>query len=165
MGVIYDFSEPGKVKIDMIDYIQQMLDDFSIQFSEKERVANPATADLFDVGNGDNVDANKKKEFHTFVAKGLFLCGRARPDIKQVIALLCTRVQTPNQNDWNKLVRLMLFLHSTKLDKLILSVDDLHVIKWWVDASFAVHPDFKSHSGAAMSFGLINRIPETETQH
>ena len=72
----------------MIDYIQQMLDDFSIQFSEKERVANPATADLFDVGNGDNVDANKKKEFHTFVAKGLFLCRRARPDIKQVIALL-----------------------------------------------------------------------------
>ena len=47
----------------------------------------------------------------------------------------------------------MLFLHSTKKDKLILSVDDLHVIKWWIDASFAVHPDFKSHSGLTMSFG------------
>ena len=47
----------------------------------------------------------------------------------------------------------MLFLHSTKKDKLILSVDDLHVIKWWIDASLAVHPDFKSHSGLTMSFG------------
>jgi hypothetical protein len=27
------------------------------------------------------------------------------------------------------------------------------VIKWYVDASFAVHPDFKSHTGAAMTYG------------
>ena len=77
MGVVYDFSEPGKVKLDMIDYVQQMLDDFSVQFSEKESVASPATADLFDIGTGENLDAKRAKEFHTFVAKGLFLSGRA----------------------------------------------------------------------------------------
>ena len=53
LGVIYDFSEPGKVKLDMIDYVQQMLGDFSVQFSEKESVASPATADLFDIGRGE----------------------------------------------------------------------------------------------------------------
>ena len=37
LGVIYDFSEPGKVKLDMIDYIQQMLDDFSVKFDEKDK--------------------------------------------------------------------------------------------------------------------------------
>jgi len=36
---------------------------------------------------------------------------------------------------------------------LVLEVDDVGVIKWWVDVSFAVHPDFKSHSGGAMSLG------------
>ena len=37
LGVIYDFSEPGKVKLGMIDYIQQMLDDFSVSFDEKDK--------------------------------------------------------------------------------------------------------------------------------
>jgi hypothetical protein len=27
------------------------------------------------------------------------------------------------------------------------------VVKWYVDASFAVHPDFKSHTGAFMTLG------------
>ena len=26
-------------------------------------------------------------------------------------------------------------------------------IKWWVDASYAVHPDYRSHTGIAMSLG------------
>ena len=27
------------------------------------------------------------------------------------------------------------------------------VIKWYVDSSFAVHPDFKSHTGDVMTYG------------
>jgi len=38
-------------------------------------------------------------------------------------------------------------------DKLILSADNLHVIKWYVDSAFAIHPDFKSHTGAVMTYG------------
>ena len=34
-----------------------------------------------------------------------------------------------------------------------MKADDLHVIKWYVDASFAVHPDFKCHTGAIMTMG------------
>ena len=34
-----------------------------------------------------------------------------------------------------------------------MSADDLRIIKWHVDAAFAVHPDFKSHAGTAMRFG------------
>ena len=34
-----------------------------------------------------------------------------------------------------------------------LSADNLQIIKWYVDASFAVHPDFKSHTGAIMTMG------------
>ena len=31
--------------------------------------------------------------------------------------------------------------------------DDTHIIKWHVDAAFAVHPDFKSHTGATFTMG------------
>ena len=36
---------------------------------------------------------------------------------------------------------------------LTLAADDLWVIQWYVDAAFAVHKDFKSHTGAAMTYG------------
>jgi len=62
-------------------------------------------------------------------------------------------VRAPTQDDWCKLVRLLKYLNGTKADKLTLSADDFHVVKWYVDASFAVHPDFKSHTGGIMMFG------------
>ena len=45
------------------------------------------------------------------------------------------------------------YLNGSREDVLTLSADNLHVIKWFVDASFAVHPDFKSHTGAVMMMG------------
>jgi hypothetical protein len=44
-------------------------------------------------------------------------------------------------------------LNGTREDKLYLSAENLHVIKWHVDASFAVHPDFRSHTGGVMTYG------------
>ena len=45
------------------------------------------------------------------------------------------------------------FLNGTRNDVLRLSADDLRVVKWYVDVAFAVHPDFKSHTGGYMTFG------------
>ena len=45
----------------------------------------------------------------------------------------------------------MKYLKSTKDIPLNLEADNSVCIRWWVDASFAVHPDMKSHSGAMMS--------------
>jgi hypothetical protein len=36
---------------------------------------------------------------------------------------------------------------------LTMEADDLSLVKWWVDASYGVHPDMKSHTGATMSMG------------
>ena len=36
---------------------------------------------------------------------------------------------------------------------MILVADDVGVIQWFVDTSFAVHNDFKSHTGVVMTFG------------
>ena len=48
----------------------------------------------------------------------------------------------------------MKYLNGTTQKKLTLSADNLRIVKWYVDAVFAVHPDFKSHmGGGAMTFG------------
>ncbi len=88
---------------------------------------------------------------HTYVAKTLFLCKRARPDLQTVVAFLCTRVQSCDEDDFKKLIRMLQFLRATKDDYLTLSATSLHNVRWWVDASYAVHPDMNSHTGGSMS--------------
>ncbi len=164
LGMNFDFSEKGKVKLDMIKYVENMVDEFSVKFGPDDSVSSPAADDLFAKGKGSELDPARAQEFHTFVAKGLFACKRARPDIQPTIAALCTRVKSPNTDDWRKLVRLQKYLHCTRKDKLILSADDLHVIKWYVDAAFAVHPDFKSHTGGSVTLGTGAPINQSRKQ-
>ena len=136
----------------MSEYIENMVDDFPIKLKTTDTALSPAAENLFGEGPSKKLDDKRKETFHTWVAKGLFVAKRARPDIHPAIAVLCTRVREPNESDWNKLIRLLKFLNGTRKDVLTLSAENLHTIKWSVDVAFAVHPDFKSHTGAVMTF-------------
>jgi len=116
--------------------------------------ATPAAEHLFTV----NDDASKlgkaeTESFHSMTARLLFLCKRGRPDIQTAIAFLCTRVQHPDVDDQKKLDRVIRYLRHTKTLALTLEAENLEIIKWWVDASFAVHQDMRSHTGGTMSLG------------
>jgi hypothetical protein len=45
-----------------------------------------------------------------------------------------------------------------------ISADDLTVLKWYVDASFAVHNDYKSHTGMALQMGKGTVISASRKQ-
>ncbi len=113
----------------MVKYMDAMVNDFSVKFDKNDTSKNPSADDLFTVGDSPALSQDMAEEFHTFVAKGLFACKRARHDIHSTIAVLCTRVTNPNQDDWKKLLKLLRFINGTRKDKLILSANDLHVIK------------------------------------
>ena len=49
--------------------------------------------------------------------------------------------------------RLLEYLRRTFKLGLVLRADSLNIIKQWVDASYAIHPDMKGHTGANMSLG------------
>ena len=151
LAMTLDFRTKGVVKINMVDYCEKMLKEFGYDIGDP--VDNPATPDLFHKGDGEPLDAEKREQFHTTVAQGLFVCKRARPDIHPTIAVLCTRVREPNQSDWKKLIQLLRFLKGSVRDVLTLSAENLRVIKWYIDSAFGVHPDFKSHTGGYMTFG------------
>ena len=151
LGMLLDYSTPGEVKIDMTDYVKDMIDEFPVKL--KGIAASPATEKLFNVDQGKKLGSLKAEAFHTFAAKALFLTCRARPDIKLVVAFLCTRVRIPTSYDWIKLIRMMDFLERTKEDCLTLRADGSRTVTWSVDAAFAVHADMKSHSGMTMTMG------------
>ena len=94
-----------------------------------------------------------RESFHTYVAKGLFLCKRARPDIMPAIAFLSTQVKKPTKHDWYKLRRMMNFLTTTINDGLTLRANLNIITNWYIDAAFAVHTDYKSHTGALLTLG------------
>ena len=162
LGMTFTFRDDGKVDISMADYIHKLLDEFPTKITSTAQT--PAAEDLFALGDGPELDEKTAKFFHTWVAKVLFACKRARPDTHTAVTLLCTRVKGPNQNDWKKLNRLLQYLNGTRDDVLTLGIDDLNVIKWYVDASFAVHPDFKSHTGACVTFGTRAAISMSRKQ-
>jgi hypothetical protein len=91
--------------------------------------------------------------FHHHTAKLLFLSKRARPDIQTAVAFLTTRVRSPDEDDYKKLGRCMKYLRGTIDMPLTMEADDLSIVKWWVDASYGVHPGMKSHTGDTMSMG------------
>ena len=153
LGMIFNYQEKGKVKINMTSYIEDMLEEFPEDLKKTDMARTPAAGDLFNEGQGEDLTMDCKEAFHRVVAKGLFVSKRARPDIHLTIATLCTQVKSPNESDWDKLVQLIKFLSGTRNKKLTLSADDLRIIKWFVDVAFAVHPDFKSHTGGNMTFG------------
>jgi hypothetical protein len=147
LGMTIDYSTKGKVKFIMTDYITEMLDESPDDMGGES--PTPAGDHLFTINmtNPEPLNMEKADEFHRIVAKLLFLCKRARPDIQTPVAFLCTRVKGPDKDDYKKLTRVMKYLRSTIDLPLTLETDSVDIVKWWVDASFAVHSDMKSHTG------------------
>ena len=132
-----------------------MLDDAPEELS-KGHGNTPCAEHLFTTNdNAEKLSKDKGEYFHSTVAKLLFLTQRARPDIGTGISFLCTRVQKPDEDDYKKLGRVLRYLKATKDLYLTLEASDQNEldIRWWVDASFACHPNMRSHTGGTMSLG------------
>ena len=162
LGMVVDFQEKGKVIIDMVKYVESMIDDFPVKLNKEAKT--PAAENLLDIRTGKLLDKGKAELYHTTVAKGLFLCKRSRPYIQPTVAVLSTRVKAPTETDCKKLTRMMEYLKATSKMTLKLRADNLQVVKWYVDASFAVHPDYRSHTGAVMTLGEGSIIAMSKKQ-
>eukprot|EP00980_Cylindrotheca_fusiformis_P012362 scaffold3036_cov117-Cylindrotheca_fusiformis.AAC.1 len=105
LGMTIDYSEDGKVKFTMSDYIEDLLEEMPEDLS-KGVCSTPAANYLFQVKtNQAKLSTEDQELFHHLTAKLLYLS------------------------------------------------DSMNVIQWWVDASYGVHPDLRSHTGATMMMG------------
>lgn len=152
LGMMMDFHKKGKVVINMKSYIKTMLEELPPEFDGKEKT--PASKHLFEVNEDPKLLNEKRKQFfHTYVAKLLYLCKRARPDVATAVAFLCTRVQHPDEDDWKKLIKVMKYLRGTNHLVLTLEADDTGLLYWHIDGAFGVHPDMRGHTGGNFSLG------------
>ena len=151
LGMLFDFTKDGEVTVSMDHYIEDVLAQWN---NEVKGVSmTPATGVLFNVDTGSPPLARKEAErFHSTVAKLLYAGKRVRIDILTATTALTTRVQDPREADMEKLLRIIRYLKSSKDVKLKLRCDEL-IVNSYIDASYGVHPDMKSHSGSVVSLG------------
>ena len=155
LGMTLDYRVRGQVKITMFACIKGIIDAWdAIEKKGGGTKTSAAPLNLFRVDDDcDKLGPEKAQMFHTLVAKTLYATKRARPDTCTAIAFLTTRVRAPDKDDWKKLVHLMRYIRGTRTLPLILSANRSGILKWWVDASFAVHPNLHGHSGGGLSMG------------
>jgi hypothetical protein len=143
LGMTFDYSVEGKVKITMEKYVSDMLAEYAVTGS----ASTPATTQLFEI------DKDLSEKFHSRVAKILYLSKRARPDTLTAVAFLSTRVTAPTKQDWHKLERLLKYIRSTAAFGIVLEAHKDICVIVWTDASYGVHADGKSHTGMCVSLG------------
>ena len=150
LGQTFDFSIQKNVKITMSGYIDDLLAEYEVEGC----ASTPATDKLFVIDpDASCLDAVRAEQYHSRVAKLLYLAKRVRPDILTAIAFLSTRVQAPTEEDWAKLGRLLKYINGSKDLGICLEAGTGIVVFAYVDASFAVHGDMKSHTGGVISLG------------
>jgi hypothetical protein len=140
--------------ITMIPYLKGVINDFPEVITG--RATSPASEHLFMIREDTErvlLEEARAIDFHHTVAQLLFACPRARKDIQTAVAFLTTRVRSRDEDDCLKLKRVSRYISSTIYLPLILRADNLNVIKWWVDASFATHENYRGQPGGTMSLG------------
>mmetsp|Transcript_14374 Transcript_14374/g.26989 ORF Transcript_14374/g.26989 Transcript_14374/m.26989 type:complete len:340 (+) Transcript_14374:90-1109(+) len=160
MSLIY---QENKIEVSMKKHILKAIDDFKEELTRE--AITPAANYLFKVRETTKkLDKEKAENFHSIVASLLYISKRCRYDIQTAVAFLCTRVSSPDEDDWGKLRRVLQYLKGTIDIKLYIGADNISKMKSWVDASYAVHEDCRSHTGGVLSFGWGALITKSQKQ-
>jgi hypothetical protein len=153
IGMTVNFEVRGKVKITMEGFIKVLLDTYQDIVGVSTVPEDPK---LFHVANEVNnplLPDNSHEFFHSIVAKLRYLCKRIRPDILTEVAFLTKRVLAPRRDDYDKLVKTIKYIRGTRELALTLEMDDPVHVTSYIDASYGVHMDKKSHTGCIITLG------------
>jgi hypothetical protein len=176
LGLTFDFTECDGVKITAKQFMNDFLEDYN---DVQGTATTPAEDSLFSINhNAPKLSDKDRQRFHTCTARLLYISKRIRPDILLAISFLASRVLAPTTQDESKLHRVIRYLRSTS-DlglKLECNLSNLEVyLQAYIDASYAIHEDAKSHTGSIITLGKgsfyarskkqgINTISSTESE-
>jgi len=145
-GMTFDFSEKGHVSVSMEKYIDDIR-----QWGVKGVVRTPASNNLFHIDTMSKpLNFSELQKFHSRVMKLMWLAKRCAPEILCTVSFLSTRVQTATENDMEKLERICKYLNNDFKFEIRFGNNEIMgsiVMDTFIDVSYAVHADFKSHTG------------------
>ena len=159
IGMNFDFNIDGEVYIDQKGCVDKLMDDCHDVVGESEL---PHDKDLFNINeNSILLDTSKQDLFHSRVQSLLYLGKRCKPDILTAVSFLGRRVKKANEEDWNKLGKVIKYIRRTRNVGIRLKIGGVNnklKVTAFVDVSFACHADKKSHTGCSIFIGETGSI-------
>lgn len=151
LGMLFNFSIPGKALISMPNFTRDILELCDVQGTKP----TPANDKFLDEDNSKILNLVEQKSFHSIVAKLLFMAKRTRPDILFFISHAATKINKATEKDRDNLQRALMYLNGTVELGLVFESPDYTSpeITAYADASFNCHVDSKSHSGVCIMLG------------
>ena len=83
--------------------------------------------------DGDKINFNQAVEFHLIEAKILFAAKWGIIDTCTSISFRTLRVREPEKVNWEKLFHIMEYTRGTSSLPMILSANDIEILKYWID--------------------------------
>ena len=168
LGMVMDFSKPPYVLVNQTGMIEDIIS--KVRATGHFDIPNtapksPAIEQLFESSPDSPLLSDEHKAtYHSVVAKFNFVTCRTRPDMLTPLSYLMKRVLGPTEEDGRKLARYIAYATSTTDLPLRLGCHLPPRVTTFIDASFATHPDMKSHSGVCITLGTGAYYSKSTTQ-
>lgn len=150
----------GKVEVSMEGYEDELMKYAKVTGVRK----TPATTNLFVIGDSKPLTPSALAHFHTLVAKLLYLSLRTRPMICVAVSYLTTRVTCGNEDDMDKLDRVLMYINGSEASVLTLSCAGSIRVEAFVDVAFGSHEDGKSQTGVLHKIGEATVMAKSQKQ-
>ena len=153
-----DFSDSPYVSINHVGMIEDIIRKDRESPTLKISTASPkslATDHLFEVSpDSPSLTEKAQTHLHSILASFNYVGGRARPDLITFLSAGLKRVLAPTEEDERKAARFVGYFESTRDLTLRLRCYLPPKVSTFIDASFAVHPNMRSHSGVCVTLGV-----------
>ena len=145
LGLDVKFNKDKSACISMKDRVKR-----TIKISEMDvsrRAGSPADKNLSMIDEQFQIlDVKEKEISHACVAKSLYVSKRYRLDVQLPISFVSSRVTKLTEQDWLNLKRVLKYLNGTFDRKVTIGLNDISIMHVFVDVSYVVHCDIKSHT-------------------
>ena len=156
LGMAIDMYVSGQAMITTTGYCDEIVKISGVKGSAR----TPATEGLFETREGAaTVTEPVRVWFHKIVAMVLYLAKRTKPECLVAVAFLATRVNKCTTDDVDKLQRLVRYIHTTRDSGVVLRPGAGGIaVRLFVDASYGVHSDGRSHTGSCVVIGDVGAV-------
>ena len=156
LGMAIDMRIPGQAMVTTTGYCDEIVKISGVRGTAR----SPATEGLFETREGAApVGEPVRVWFHKIVAMVLYLAKRTKPECLVAVAFLATRVNKCTADDVEKLQRLVRYIHGTRDSGVVLRPGAAGIsVRLFVDASYGVHSDGRSHTGSCVVIGDVGAV-------
>jgi hypothetical protein len=137
------------IKVHQLGYVESMIAKFS--GDTRSSVTSPTGSDFL-ITDPEDDEVNKSK-YLGLIMSLMFLARFTRADILMPVTYLATKSADPKQKDYNKAMRILNYVSTTKNRYLWYDSRSILELKVYTDASHMLHTNAKGHGGIVVTFG------------